>query len=37
MSRFSLWRIDRELTRCTDCNLCMAHCEGASDPRAALR
>jgi ferredoxin len=37
MSRFSLWRIDRDLTRCTDCNLCLAHCEGASDPQAALR
>jgi len=37
LSRFSLWRIDRDLTRCTDCNLCLAHCEGASDPQAALR
>ncbi len=37
LSRFSLWRIDRDLTKCTDCNLCMKHCEGASDPQAALR
>ena len=37
MSRFAWWRIDRDLTRCTDCNLCMTHCEGASDPQAALR
>lgn len=37
LSRFSLWRIDRDLTRCTDCNLCLAHCEGASDPQSALR
>jgi polyferredoxin len=37
LSRFSLWRIDRDLTRCTDCNLCLAHCEGASDPQGALR
>lgn len=37
LSRFALWRIDRDLTRCTDCNLCLAHCEGASDPQAALR
>jgi polyferredoxin len=37
LSRFALWRIDRDVTRCTDCNLCMAHCEGASDPQAALR
>lgn len=37
ISRFSLWRIDRDLTKCTDCNLCLKHCEGASDPQAALR
>ncbi|MBT8493402.1 MAG: 4Fe-4S dicluster domain-containing protein [Deltaproteobacteria bacterium] len=37
LSRFSLWRIDRDLTKCTDCNLCMKRCEGASDPQAALR
>jgi len=30
-------RIDRDLTKCTDCNLCLRHCEGASDPQAALR
>ena len=37
LSRFSLWRIDRDLTKCTDCDLCLKHCEGASDPHAALR
>ncbi|MBK8481291.1 MAG: 4Fe-4S dicluster domain-containing protein [Proteobacteria bacterium] len=37
LSRFALWRIDRDLTRCTDCDLCLRHCEGASDPQAALR
>ena len=37
LSRFSLWRIDRDLTRCTDCDLCLRSCEGASDPQAALR
>ncbi|RME01058.1 MAG: 4Fe-4S dicluster domain-containing protein, partial [Deltaproteobacteria bacterium] len=37
LSRFSLWRIDRDLTRCTDCNLCLTHCEGAADPQGALR
>jgi polyferredoxin len=37
LSRFAFWRIDRDLTRCTDCNLCLRHCEGASDPQAALR
>jgi len=37
LSRFSLWRIERDLTKCTDCDLCLKGCEGASDPQAALR
>ena len=36
-SRFSLWRIDRDPVRCTDCDLCLKSCEGASDPHADLR
>ncbi|MGF1508956.1 MAG: 4Fe-4S dicluster domain-containing protein [Myxococcota bacterium] len=37
LSRFALWRIDRDVTKCTDCDLCLRRCEGASDPQAALR
>ena len=37
LSRFSLWRIDRDVTKCTDCDLCLKNCEGASDPQDALR
>ena len=37
LSRFAIWRIDRDLTKCTDCNLCLKGCEGAADPQAALR
>ncbi len=36
-SRFSLWRIDRDPVRCTDCDLCLKSCEGASDPHKDLR
>ena len=36
-SRFALWRIDRDPVRCTDCDLCLKSCEGASDPQADLR
>jgi polyferredoxin len=36
-SRFSLWRIDRDPVRCTDCDLCLKSCEGASDPHTDLR
>jgi len=37
LSRFSLWRIHRDLARCNDCGLCRAHCEGACDPDTDLR
>ncbi len=37
IARFSLWRIDRDITKCTDCDLCLKHCEGAADPQGALR
>ena len=36
-ARFALWRIDRSPDLCTHCNLCLVHCEGASDPHALLR
>ncbi|MBI3893172.1 MAG: 4Fe-4S dicluster domain-containing protein, partial [Candidatus Wallbacteria bacterium] len=37
LSRFSLWRIDRDPNKCTNCDLCLMHCEGASDPHLLLR
>lgn len=37
LSRFALFRIDRDVTKCTDCDLCLKSCEGASDPQSALR
>ena len=37
LSRFALWRIERDITKCTDCDLCLKSCEGASDPHRALR
>ena len=37
LSRFALWRIDRDVTKCTDCDLCLRRCEGAADPQGALR
>ncbi len=36
-SRFALWRIDRDTQKCTDCDLCLMNCEGASDPHLLLR
>lgn len=37
LSNFSLWRIDRDPKKCTDCDLCLKSCEGASDPHTLLR
>lgn len=37
ISRFSLFRINRDVHKCTDCNLCLTRCEGASDPQGAVR
>jgi polyferredoxin len=36
-SRFAVFRINRDLHKCTDCNLCLTRCEGASDPQGAVR
>jgi len=37
MASKSVFRINRIVEKCTDCNLCLLRCEGASDPQAQLR
>lgn len=37
LSRFSLWRIERDENKCTQCGVCLRSCEGASDPDRRLR
>lgn len=37
MASKSLFRINRIVDRCTDCNLCLQRCEGASDPQSRVR
>ncbi|MHC4233951.1 MAG: 4Fe-4S dicluster domain-containing protein [Planctomycetota bacterium] len=37
LSRFAFWRIERDPQKCTDCDLCLQSCEGASDPHTQLR
>ncbi len=37
LSRFAVWRIERDLGKCTDCGLCVQSCEGACDPHRQLR
>jgi polyferredoxin len=36
-SRFAIFRINRDVHACTDCNLCLTRCEGAADPQGVLR
>jgi len=37
IARGSLFRINRIVDRCTDCNLCLSRCEGAADPQSQVR
>jgi polyferredoxin/ferredoxin len=37
ISRFALFRIHRDVHKCTDCNLCFTRCEGACDPQGQVR
>lgn len=37
LSRFAWWRIERDPHKCTNCDRCLLHCEGACDPHALLR
>ncbi len=36
-SRFAIFRINRDVHKCTDCNLCLTRCEGAADPMGKVR
>lgn len=36
-SRHAIFRINRDVHKCTDCNLCLTRCEGAADPQGILR
>ena len=37
LSRFAIFRINRDVHKCTDCNLCLTRCEGAADPMGQVR
>lgn len=37
VATFSLWRIDRNASKCVQCDLCLKNCEGACDPHSHLR
>jgi len=37
LSSYSLFRINRNVSKCTDCNLCLTRCEGAAEPQGQIR
>jgi ferredoxin len=37
LSKFSLFRISKDLSRCNDCDVCGADCQGAADPQGTVR
>jgi len=37
LSRFSLLGMEKEHARCTDCNLCLIHCQGADSPQGGVK
>lgn len=37
LSRFSLFGMEKAHERCTDCNQCLAHCQGADSPQGGVK
>lgn len=37
MSRFALFGMKKDHAKCTDCNLCLVHCQGADSPQGGVR
>jgi len=37
LSRISIFRIRRDIEKCTDCKKCLRYCHGGCDPQAVLR
>jgi polyferredoxin len=37
MSRFSLFGMVKDHAKCTDCNLCLVHCQGADSPQGGVK
>lgn len=37
LSRFALFGMEKDHAKCTDCNLCIVHCQGADSPQGGVK
>jgi polyferredoxin len=37
LSKFSLFGMEKDHAKCTDCNLCLVHCQGADSPQGGVK
>jgi polyferredoxin len=37
ISRFALFGMEKDHAKCTDCNLCLVHCQGADSPEGGVK
>jgi polyferredoxin len=37
LSRFALFGMQKDHAKCTDCNLCLVHCQGADSPQGGVK
>ncbi|MCC6215270.1 MAG: 4Fe-4S binding protein [Polyangiaceae bacterium] len=37
LSRFALFGMEKDHAKCTDCNLCLVHCQGADSPQGGVK